>query len=134
MINTTTWRPDTCGCEIEYDWDGSVPAEQRVHTVSRVNKKCAAHASTPDIETHFNTVMEENSRKNKHIGLIVDNFSTLTTLAPNGSKILKDNVVNWSYDANRVLQITITGLTTNQKNTLQTLSNTLLGSGKVVVK
>src|SRR3990167_6974787 len=30
-INQTTWRPDTCDCEVIYQWDSNVLPEQRIH-------------------------------------------------------------------------------------------------------
>lgn len=32
MKHITSHRPDTCGCELHYEWDDAVPAEERVHT------------------------------------------------------------------------------------------------------
>lgn len=34
MIQTTTWRPNTCKCVISYTWDDAVPPALRVHTYS----------------------------------------------------------------------------------------------------
>ncbi len=32
MKHITTWRPDTCECELHYEWDDTQPEDQRVHT------------------------------------------------------------------------------------------------------
>jgi hypothetical protein len=43
MLKTTLWRPDTCGCEVEYQWDTGQPLDTRVHTPSGVWVLCSAH-------------------------------------------------------------------------------------------
>jgi hypothetical protein len=32
MIQTTTWRPDTCKCVITYQWDDTISENARTHT------------------------------------------------------------------------------------------------------
>ena len=59
----TRWNPDTCGCDIEYDDQIKVVA---------VHKKCAKHSSTPDDNTHFDTVLAHNRKKNAVFNAIVD--------------------------------------------------------------
>src|SRR5919109_3126343 len=36
-IQTTKWHPDTCGCEIDYQWDDTTPEATRQHTIVAVN-------------------------------------------------------------------------------------------------
>lgn len=62
MKNITTWRPDTCGCVLQYEWDTEVPAEERTHTMHSISK-CPAHAHLPDHEA-FMEATEENKHKN----------------------------------------------------------------------
>ncbi len=133
MIQTTRWSPDTCGCVVEYQWDDAVSADQRTHAVSNVVTKCAAHATTPDHAAHFTKVNDENKRKNLAMKDIIDNFTILTQTNSDGSVILKDNVVTWTFDANRRLLISVTGLTANQRNQLQTLVNNRFGADKVII-
>ncbi len=64
MKHITTWSPDTCGCILEYEWDDSVPAEEREYSVSKIKRKCAAHAAEEAPSTHFDKVLGENSLKN----------------------------------------------------------------------
>lgn len=63
---TTTWRPDTCDCVIEYDDNIQVVA---------VHNKCAKHASTSHAAAHLDTMLAHNRKKNhvrnaiaEHIG------------------------------------------------------------------
>lgn len=67
-LNETTWSPDTCGCVIVYEWDDSLPSEERIHTFKRADKVCAAHLSgSPN---KMAVVLEENQRKNIVFGEI----------------------------------------------------------------
>ena len=73
VIHTTRWAPDTCGCELEYEWDTDTPEDARVHTFKKVVKACEAH--TPVVpkgaraidasKEVYNAVLEENQRKNQ---------------------------------------------------------------------
>jgi hypothetical protein len=68
-MQKTRWRPDTCGCVLEYTWDSDLPQESRTHTVHSV-AKCPAH-STLTIEEAWGQVKDENETKNQAIGLLV---------------------------------------------------------------
>ncbi len=137
MIKTTTWRPDTCGCELEYTWDSESDPSTRVHTGSNIVTVCALHQGM-DTATHYSTVSEHNTRKNKIRAAIETNFPSLfnTVTASDGSTSLTlkpQYGFAWKYDENHVLTITLSGFTTNQKNTAQTWCNNNLGAGKVVI-
>lgn len=128
----TRWRNDTCPCVIEYLDDDNLTLTNII--------KCPAH-SILDNSTAYSTVKEENiTRKNGALNHILTN-TNLTALYDtiNGTRILKENItlnISWTGTApNRVLNISFTGitLTTNQKNTIQSLLNTKFGSGKVVI-
>ena len=63
---TTTWRPDTCDCVIEYD--------DKINVVA-VHKRCAKHSGTLNDGHHLETVLTHNRKKNhvrngiaEHIG------------------------------------------------------------------
>lgn len=141
-IHTTSWSPDTCNCIIEYTWDADTPEDGRIHTASKSVRKCSAHSSIADLTQHFNTLMDENPRKNLTLQTALENLtSQLAATDPaSGTLVLKNNITfNWSFSGtapNRVLTISFTGvtLTTNQKNTLQNFLNTKFGIGKVIVQ
>ena len=137
MTKTTKWRPDTCGCEIEYQWDDSLSQEARIHTVSNVVKKCDVHSTTPSKEDHYNKVLEENQRKNKVYGKLLEiPTATVDVTQPDGSTIkdLKSTVkFDWSFDVDRNLMVTLTGLNTSEKNSLKNSVNTLFGT-RVTIK
>ena len=64
MIKITKWRPDTCGCEIDYQWDDAQNEDVRVHTIFEMIKVCPAHSGETDKVVHYAKVLDENQRKN----------------------------------------------------------------------
>ena len=137
-IKTTKWRPDTCGCELEYTWDDSVSADQRTHTLLNVLNKCPDHSTLTNSDV-YSAIIDENPRKNIALTTALDNGPTSLYDVVNGARQLKPTITytySWTGTApNRVLRISFTGvsLTTTQKNTIQTAENTRLGNGKVAV-
>lgn len=140
-IQTTRWSPDTCGCTYEYEWDDAIPPETRTHSLSKVVTACPLHSGIADDPTKYNTVVEENQRKNNTLQVVVDNApSTLYDLQPDGTtRVLKKGITyNWSITGtapNRTLSVSFTGitLTTAQKNAIQTFLNNRFGVGKVII-
>lgn len=119
-IQTTTWHPDTCACIIEYQWDDSVPDAARVHTPSRIVSQCPFHAGL-SVADHGAKLFDENPRKNKTLDAIMTQVPAV---------ILDD--ITWSFDSNRVLNITCPKLTQGQKTAIQNIANNKFGVGKVV--
>lgn len=138
MKKVTTWRPDTCDCEIEYEWDTDDNQTNRVHTFKQANKKCQFHVSVNG-NAHWNQVLDENQTKNKVEALVLENFSELIEEVINsaGDKIkrLKPAVqYKWSFNQNRKLEVDFTGMDNNQRITLKNLCDTNLGLNKVIIK
>lgn len=142
MLHTNIWNPDTCGCEIEYEWDDAVPPESRVHTSKKITRACPAH-STIDIvdkHDHFATVLNENQRKNKLHGEIMEQFTELVDVDEQGGKHLKSNInYKFSFEGtgkNRILNVELEGadLKAADKKKIKDTSDGLFGNGKVVVK
>lgn len=138
-IKTTKWIPDTCGCALEFTWDDSLPQDQITTTLSNVQNKCPAHKNLSNNDV-WNTLNEENPRKNFTLQSILDNGpSTLYDIAAGNNRILKSNLnYTWSWSGtapNRVLNVSLQGinLTNSQKNTIQTVLNNKFGSGKVIL-
>ena len=136
-INTTRWSPDTCSCVVEYSWDSELPAEQRTHTLSTI-EKCPVHSSLTDAEA-FAVLTEENPRKNNTLQAALDNGPAgLYDLNQDGARVLKNNITyDFSFSGtppDRTLTISFSGinLTQNQKNAIQTFLNNKFG-GKVVL-
>jgi hypothetical protein len=142
MLHTNVWKPDTCDCEIEFEFDDAVPAESRVHTSKRIIKACSVH-NTVDIadkHDHFSTVLGENQRKNKLHGEIMEQFPELVDLDENGGKRLKEGI-NYKFTfegegKNRTLNVELEGadLKAADKKKIKDTSDGMFGNGKVVVK
>lgn len=126
----TRWSPDTCQCIIEYNDN---------ITLSRVIQACAAHQGGTEV-TVFNTVMEENPRKNHSLKEILDNApASMIDIGGDGTRTFKNGIsvdFDWSGVApNRQLTLTVRGitLTANQKTAIQNKLDTRFGAGKVTV-
>lgn len=141
-VNTTRWSPDTCKCILEYTWDDSISESSRTHTMSAIVQRCSAHTILANDITVYNTVTEENPRKNISLDEILQNAPNTNwyDLDPDsGVRVFKKNIIiNWTWSGtapNRVLTLTFTGITitTAQKNTLQSRLDTRFGTGKVVI-
>ena len=111
-IQKTLWSPDTCGCQIEYEWDDTVPQDQRTHTVSLIVKACPIHSHHTDISTHYDDVLGENQSKNKAIGLLVKTFKKL-----DGGQ----DEIKWRFEADRSIVLSHPLLTQADKETMNTL-------------
>lgn len=136
-IQITRWSPDTCKCIIDYQWDSDIPIEQRVHTYSKTIKDCPEHSSLGS--TIFDVILEENQRKNKlYSELIKLDSIGEDVVQEDGSIIrqLKKGIrYDWQFDQNRKLEVMVLGTTLSQKDKddLQTISDSKLGSGKIKV-
>lgn len=135
-MKTTRWSPDTCDCVIEYDWDADLPAEARVHTPSRVVNRCPAHQAQADAAAVFTTLLDENPRKNKLLARAMDLLTDKTeaVVQLDGSTVLQWRngvTVGWAFDAARVLEVSISGLTNPQRNAVQNAANNMFGANKV---
>jgi hypothetical protein len=124
MIQVTRWKPDTCGCVIDYEWDDSLPLEEREIQVKSV-VKCDEHKSNTKQET-FDNVLDENQSKNKTYGKIIEEFPELVvekvTEQGDISKDLKPEIsFDWSFDENRNLEVDVKGMTPEQKTKLREL-------------
>ena len=138
MIKTNLWRPDTCECEMEYEWDDAVDQNSRVHTISEVKKSCPAHAGLVGKVKIYNVVMDENKRKNIIFGKILENIPTAVEeiIQDDGSivkQLKKGKNYNWSFDANRILQVDLVGFTDAEKNAVKTLANSFFPNKVTIV-
>lgn len=135
---TNSFRPDTCDCEIEFEFDADQPASLRTHTGKSIVKDCPEHAGLVTPVNFFNTILDENQRKNIIRKEILENFSVLSQVSSEGELEFKNGIsLNYYFtgvDDSRVLHISIIGynLTTQQKTTIQNIANSRFGIGKVV--
>ena len=127
-IKRNLWKPDTCDCEIEYEWDDSVTEASRVHTPVSI-KRCSVHNDISVLADSYNTLLSENTRKNIVSGLLKENLAQ-------GEDDIREKY-KWSFTGeglDRVLRITFDGLTPTQKLTLQSLADNRFGANKAVVE
>jgi len=133
-MKVTRWRPDTCECVIDYQWDEKLPLEDRVLTLLAIQHKCPAHASLSD-EAVYEAVSDyqtgENPRKNRALALITDEA------LPQGTDDEKRNFTQeclWSFDGARLLTIEVPSLPNETITTMQEKVNDELGINKVKIK
>lgn len=137
-IQVRTWRPDTCECVINQQYDDA--ANPIVLSIHSVISRCSQHTNLTNDVDLYNVVNDENPRKNYALGHILDNAPTsFFDINEDGSRTFKKGITaSWNYTGevgNRVLTITVTGitLTTNQKNAIQTKLNERFGISNVVI-
>src|SRR3972149_6923169 len=121
MIRSTTWRPDTCECVLEYSWDDATSEASRAHSLARIVSSCPAHSLLAGANL-YNAVVSENQQKNRTYDIAA---ALLTSLTPESWL--------WYYDSERVLQVVIPGLTALRKTQLQGACDTAFGVGRVKV-
>lgn len=132
MIRITKWKPDTCGCVINLEWDDEVSSENRTHSLNSI-EKCEFHQALSDADAHA-AVLDENVTKNQVLGIVHADHSDLVDSKPDGSVALKSEYEYvWSFDENRKLQAEITGIDDVKSDSIKASIDAELGSGKVEV-
>lgn len=161
-IHTNRWKPDTCGCEIIYQWDDSVEQENRVHTsVEKAKdnkgkdiftKNCPVH-TIPDHAQLYTAVHEENTRKNVALHDVLESIPSLKRTLSQTEKdtikliaqvkgetidvpdeVLRDGVeVSWSFDDQRNVVLTTNGFTTAEKNSANSIVQAKFGNKVKIV-
>ena len=146
-IQTTTWSPDTCDCELKYSWDDTQSEDERTHSISFINRSCQNHLNLlPNAAVTYSCILDENSKKNKTLQTALENAPNQLAdifLGEDGTTQyyqLKNNIAfSFSFSGtapNRILTVTFVGasLTNQQKNGIQNKLNQLFGSGNVVIQ
>ena len=133
------WKPDTCGCVVEFEFDADLPGETRKHKLVVVKTACPAHS---DLSTHINKVLEDNvihfHKENQRKNLALDTLATELGIPSDNTRWekLQAYLDRWYYDTAtpRVLHIVAKGLTTQQKNRAQSAANSAFGVGLIVIE
>lgn len=144
--HVTRWSPDTCQCIVEYSWDDSTPAKDRVHTFSRLVKSCEVHKNLNTELDVYNAIKEENPRKNISLNIILNHSDAPSALFDivNGNRQLKDTIkYKWSWIGSQDRELDVEFITVNTdqkvsiigqtKNNIQSALNARFGNGKVVL-
>jgi hypothetical protein len=91
VINITTWSPDTCGCELSYEWDSDILQEQRTHTFYAMHKVCEHHRG---LATTKHEYLADGERARIHNKTSEEKRATLHEILDNNMlrhmKLLKD--------------------------------------------
>lgn len=119
-IQQTTWKPNTCDCEIVYEWDDALPSEQVLATLIKVNRRGDEHANIIDASL-ISTLREE-----------VHRFEVATELTIADGWDEDHFTATW--DPGRTLTITIPDATKSNKVSLQAAIAVQVGLGLVLVK
>jgi hypothetical protein len=98
MIKTTRWRPDTCGCLIEYTWDTDAPAGAKIYTPTFC-EPCRAHLQLATLDGRYAAVVAENTKKNTTIARLVDS-----------GVIESADQASWEFSEKRRLSVAVQGV------------------------
>ena len=104
-MKTTRWRPDTCECEIEYDWDELIL--NGLHINHKFIKQCSYHLVVGDVIQH-------NQTKNIEITKIMSETPIATETKDGIIKFKENFIPTWEIKNGQIVvgldQITDTGV------------------------
>lgn len=132
MIKTTRWRPNTCGCVLEYTWDTEDPSHVRTHSQSRIVVQCQQHAGDEPM-TLMARIQEEQDRIARMSERIQANHPVVWNAIQNTFAETHLSFGGRSADNRRTLVVSLPALTNAQRNALQTWCDDRWGVGRVAV-
>lgn len=59
----TRWRPDTCGCVVDFSWDSESAEDGRVHVAEAI-EPCELHPPSGDLQADFAAILAHNRANN----------------------------------------------------------------------
>lgn len=106
---TNRWKPDTCGCILEYEFDADLPDGQRVMSAKDVVRACDAHPKE-DKDAHYGKILVENRGKNLALKKLLDSLPAEHAKL-NGEGEREDFVVRptFTFDKDRKLVLKLHG-------------------------
>lgn len=133
----TRWRPDTCGCQfdVEFDYDLPIGPQSPVVVASSL---CPQHVGLMGMNhaNRFLHVNGQNVRKNDalietymELGLVEDS----TVMARLMDQYV-ENIYLTGQDEDRVIHLVMKNMTQGRKNGLQRRLDNKYGSGRVVIE
>lgn len=122
-MKSQIWHPDTCQCIIQQEYDDSLPVDEIVISVVDVLRKCEFHNDINNTNQDiYDTIMDENPRKNRSISKIIENAPEEWIEVINqrtGERGLKEGIVV-DYDfiveqgkEKRTLELSVIGVDSN---------------------
>lgn len=122
-MQQTLWHPDTCdGCSVVYEWDDSLPQDQRVHVPVEVSNEHIDFKNDSK-QVKYDKILEENQRKNFAIGEVIKN-----------NPMVAPDSIGFAYDSKHKLHLSVPGLTTQEKINAQGTVDAKIGSNKVILE
>lgn len=120
MKHKTRWQPDTCKCDITYEWDDEVEPIQ--HILVDIHNRCLFH-SLVTLAGGLELIGKHNRNKNRIIAKILEQRSEII------------EQIDWSYTDEGVLNITINyPLTVLQENAVRNwVNNNIDGEVNITV-
>lgn len=123
-IQRTRWRPDTCECSIEYEWDDAVASDVRTHTTVAV-VPCPVHTGL-SVASAGAAVVRENQGKNLALGIVRQQRPELVDVNLEQS---------WTGTGEgRVLTIRVPTVTGQVRTQLQQAVDSSLGNGRILIR
>ena len=123
------WRPDTCGCVIEFFFDDELEPDVMTQTWESTKNTCPVHVAITDGVTLYAAVLEENQRKNVALGIV-------KTLATVDRDALQD-AHSWSFDDSSPRVLTLSfgrRLPADELVGVRTATDLQFGTGLVVIE
>lgn len=118
-LKTNIWKPDTCNCIVEYEFDDSLSIDQVTHTIKNSISKCSIHTDEPTLQDHWNALRNENPKKNRAWRLLLNNAppEMIKTNDEGEIEFKRNIIITWMWSGtrpNRVLTINLKGYTLTQ--------------------
>lgn len=121
MKHITRWKPDTCNCVLEYEWDDQEPSDTRVHTPITV-EACEVHSSITDVASGFDAVLQENKYKNEAVAVLMEKLpaKSVEIVTDKDGSVRKELKVGYEisfdFDGDRKLKLDVKGLSKLEKD------------------
>lgn len=136
MMKRTLWRPDTCGCAIEYSWDSEADVSHIELSEFSMEETCPRHFGLVNAETIFEAVKTENQNKN----IVVNQISELHQDLQIASEDDEGNIsyspnprkIRGYYTENGELHIALSGLSFTIKTAVVTASASITGYSFII--
>lgn len=135
-VQRTRWRPDTCGCVLEYEWDDAQPAELRTHTPV-VARACRHHqvGATADV---FKTCADENTLKNRVMNKILEDPSFGVDVVNGEGELVREfqqgAEPTFRYDEKRSLIVSLPATKKIEALVIKSGLSKEFGAGKIEVE
>lgn len=72
-IHINSWKPDTCGCIIHYQWDDSVPQQDIVTELFAIERVCEAHLALASVKSQPELLSKAKDDKHNILTQAIEN-------------------------------------------------------------